>query len=165
MVGIFLEQRRQNRHRFVFRLLAGIVGRRRGQQRQRIKRARVNIVGILPVKLAHGIGVRLRALLKFPLAGTVEIAERRNVGAFPGRPRRRRLRLLNLLPTLSFRAFVRPAPYLVEVTHRLAPVRHRAPSVGFRDLLELPLRFLVPEVVQQRHAAIERRLHAGRARN
>jgi len=55
--------------------------------------------------------------------------------------------------------------YLVEVAHGRAPVRHGTGWVGLGNLFELPLRFFIPEVMQQRDAAVKRRLHVSRARN
>jgi len=38
-------------------------------------------------------------------------------------------------------------------------------GIGFRDLFELPLRFLVPKIVQQGDAADKGGLNCGHARN
>ena len=55
MVGILGEQRSQHRHCFVFSVQAGVACGLRSQQRQRIKRTRVDIVRILAVEFAHRI--------------------------------------------------------------------------------------------------------------
>ena len=116
---------------------------------------------MLGVKFAHHIGVGLNALRKFLLTRAVEIAQRCDVGAFPGGLRLRRLRLLHLGPPLGVGALTWPAPYLMEVAHGHAPVRHGAAWVGLCNFLELPLRLFIPEVMQQSDSAIERRLYVG----
>ena len=56
-------------------------------------------------------------------------------------------------------------PELVPQAHRHAPMRHGALGIIFRDLHKFLFRFLVPERMQQRDAALERLLHRRRAGN
>ena len=95
---------------------------------------------------------------KVLFAGPEEVAERSDIGAFALGLCRRRLRLLHLRPRALHGCVVGAAPDLMELAHRHSPVRHRARRVGLDDRLKLPLRLRIPEVMQQRDAAIERRL-------
>ena len=55
-------------------------------------------------------------------------------------------------------------PQLVPLAHRQSPLRHRAFRIILADVRELLLRLLVPERVEQRHAALERFLDCRCAR-
>jgi len=74
-----------------------------------------------------------------------------------------RLSGLHFAPTLGHRARIGPIPDLVERAHGDPPVRHGARGVCRDDFLELRPRFLVPEIMEQRDAAVEARAHRGRA--
>ena len=81
------------------------------------------------------------------------------------RLRAQRLRLLHLFPASLHVVLVGTVPDLVELAHRDAPVRHGAIGIGLRDALKLRPGLLIPEIVQQGDAAVERRLLLRRARN
>src|SRR5271163_4635624 len=94
--------------------------------------------------------------------GQKETSECRHIGALAGGLCRVLPRHLHLPPSRRGRSLTGPIPYLVENAHRNSPVRHGAIRIAPRDLLELPLRFLVPEIMQQGDAAYELSAHRRR---
>ncbi len=159
MVGVSLPQRIEHRKRLALLGEAGVVRRRGGEQRERVERPCVGIVGIAPVERAHGRRIGVDPRLVIERARCIEAAERGDVRALARALRRRRRRLLQLGPAAGHRALVGPVPYLVKDAHRRAPVCDGTLGVGLGNGLELPLRLVVPKIVQQCDGPVERRLH------
>ena len=165
MIGIFGEQRIEDRHGPVLRRQAGVIRCLGRQQRQGIEGSRIGIARMPGIELCHRRGIALDAGLVLALVGPKELAECRDVPALAGALCRGRARCLHFGPAARAGAFVGTIPDLMEHAHRDAPMRHGAVRVTLRDLGELPLRFFVPEVVQQRDGAVEGYAHLGGARD
>ena len=158
MIGIFHEQWIEHRHGLLILRHAGIIGRLRREQRERVERARIGVEGKVGVQFGHRGGITFDAGPIVALIGLIKTAQRRDVLALAQGLCRVRPRGLHLSPAVCDRGCVGPIPNLVEQAHRDTPVRHGAARVRLRNFFELPLRLLVPKIVQQRDAAGEARL-------
>ena len=111
--------------------------------------------------LLHGLRVGRRALLVIHFAVlAIKSAESFDVIAFALRSCADCASLLKQVPAALQIYSIRPAPKLVIQAHGLSPVGHCALWIVFRNLLELLVRFVVPEGMQQRNASLEWLLHA-----
>lgn len=94
---------------------------------------------------------RLETCLRVVL---VELRQRVDVVTLALRLRAGLLRLLHQGQSAFQRRFIRTIPDLVPQAHCFTPVGHRTRQISLRDRLELKLRPVVPEVVQERDSRL-----------
>jgi hypothetical protein len=155
MIGVLHPKRRQHLHRAALRLETGIGLRFCRERRERVEGARIDVVRVCGVKLAHGRRVGIDAGLIVLRSGLVEAGEGGDVRTLACGLRRVGFGRRELAPARRHRCIVGSVPNLVKDAHGHSPVRHRTSAVGLKDPLELRPRLLVPEIVQQRDSSIE----------
>ena len=134
-----------------------------GDQRQRIERLPLFILRAAPGEAGHRLLVRdePRAVVR----GIAAIVGRDGIGVVTraGPRAAQPHRALRIGPPLRPFVGLRRRPERVEDAHRPAPVRQGAGRVGGGHRLERGSGLLVPERMQQRHAALEAGLNVGPA--
>src|SRR5437763_16159328 len=119
------------------------------------------IVRIFLRDLLHRLCIGRRALLVIHFAVlAIKSAESFDVIAFARSVRANSVSFLQQVPAALQIDSIRPAPKLVIQAQGLSPVVHCALWLVFRTLLELLLRFVVPDGMQQRNASLEWLFHA-----
>ena len=133
------------------------------EQRQRVERRRLDVIGIARVHLPQRIRPR-RIPLRLRPGRRVQILHALEPRALLRTPRQcetRFSRRRQLHQRLLRRGGVLLIPHRMRVRHRLAPVSHHVGRVELLRFLKGDRRARIVEVVEEQHAADERRVRGG----
>jgi len=156
VVWLLGEQLVQDGDRLLAVAEGGVIWRLGSQQRKRVKSARLEVLRIVGIHLLHRLRVGLRTRLIFASCRiAVEVGQRCDVFTLARGLRCKRLCLLHLFPSELEFSSIRTRPELVPQAHSHAPVSQGALRIILFYLFELLAGFLVPERVQEGHAALK----------